>query len=325
MGHVSRKRVLVTGGTGFIGARVVQRFRELGWDTHVLVRPSSNSGRLPPGVGIHVDSGTDGSTAAIVSAAAPSLVVHCAGYFISEHTPADVGRLIECNLAFGTRLVDALPAVGDVTFVNCSSFWQHVGGATYRPTSLYAATKQAFEDILRYYVDAGGLRVVSLVLFDTYGPRDPRSKLVNLLMSAAQTGESLDTSEGDQLIDLIHAEDVVDALIKGGSLFPVPPQTYQKFAVSSGRPITIRELAGLVEEASGRRLRLNWGKLPPRRNEMREPWQVAPTLPGWSAKIDLATGLREVWRELSRNCQNGMKGAEAGTLKGFGRRVGADG
>ena len=52
------------------------------------------------------------------------------------------------------RLVEALAQGGCGTFVNTGSAWQHVDGEPYRPKSLYAATKQAFEDIVHFYAGA---------------------------------------------------------------------------------------------------------------------------------------------------------------------------
>src|SRR5690606_40584249 len=63
--------------------------------------------------------------------------------------------------------------------INTSSYSQHVNQEHYNPNSLYAATKQAYEDILRFY--STKLNIINLVLFDNFGPNDPRPKIMNLL------------------------------------------------------------------------------------------------------------------------------------------------
>ena len=66
------------------------------------------------------------------------------------------------NITFGTQLVEAMVANGCYQFVNTGTSWQHYENDEYNPVNLYAATKQAFEDILRYYVETSALRVITL-------------------------------------------------------------------------------------------------------------------------------------------------------------------
>ena len=92
--------------------------------------------------------------------------------------------------------------------------WQHFGTPDYRPVNLYAATKQAFEDVLAYYADAQGIAAVTLELYDTYGPGDPRRKLIRILFEAARSGEPIQLSPGEQVIELLHVDDAVPRIVK---------------------------------------------------------------------------------------------------------------
>lgn len=66
---------------------------------------------------------------------------------------------------------------------------------------------------MQYYIEASGLRVITLKLFDTYGPDDPRPKLMNLIQRMAMDNQPLAMSPGEQQIDLVHVEDVVRAFM----------------------------------------------------------------------------------------------------------------
>ena len=70
---------------------------------------------------------------------------------------------------------------GCYRMVNTGTSWQHYENSDHRPSNLYAATKQAFEEILNFYATAYPLRVCSLHLSDTYGPNDIRPKLFGFL------------------------------------------------------------------------------------------------------------------------------------------------
>ena len=89
--------------------------------------------------------------------------------------------MVTANVGFGTALAEAVSQAGDCTFVNTGTVWQHYDARPYSPVSLYAAMKQAFTDVLRFYQEVAGLPVVTLELTDTYGPGDPRPKLLPIL------------------------------------------------------------------------------------------------------------------------------------------------
>src|SRR4051812_1833664 len=91
-----------------------------------------------------------GSTERIVArlkACKPDVVFHLASLFVSDHRVQDVQNLVESNLLFGTQLLEAMAQAGVKRIINTGTSWQCP-----HPFNLYAATKQAFESILGYYV-----------------------------------------------------------------------------------------------------------------------------------------------------------------------------
>jgi nucleoside-diphosphate-sugar epimerase len=286
---------LLTGASGFVGGHLADDLIASGWEVHALGRPSPRFDELGdrrPSVRLHRDPGDTEGLTGIVAAIAPSVCFHLASYFVAQHRPADVAPLIASNVEFPIRLAEALAASGDAVVVNTGTAWQHRDSRPYSPVDLYAATKQAFEDVLGFYATNGLRGVVNLKLFDTYGARDARPKLLNLLLQTARSGTGLELSPGEQLIDLVHVGDVVAAFRRAVEV-AVPGLT--SFAVSSGRPVTLRRLVEVVEEQTGRPVPVVWGARPYRPGEMFTPWDAGPTLPGWAPAIDLGSGIRGAW------------------------------
>lgn len=289
---------MLTGGAGFVGSRLAKRLLSEGHEVHLVIRENSDLTQINSivdSVVLHIHDGSTKGMMDIVNEARPKIVFHLASLFISEHNVSDVAPLIESNILFGVQLLEAMNAVGVKKIINTGTSWQHFNGDKYNPVNLYASTKQAFEDIAKYYAEAHGFQIITLKLSDTYGESDPRKKLVHLLLKAAVSGEVLKMSPGQQQIDLVHVDDVVDAYVGAGKiLFNEKNKTNKSYSIKSGRPITVKELVEIVESAVGHTLNIKWGGRQYRKREVMDVVDVDPVLGEWDPKIGLASGLRNM-------------------------------
>lgn len=296
------KCALVTGGSGYIGSRLIERLVTEGWRVHVILRPSSSlMSLLEPcadRITTHRHRGSTYEMLEIVSAARPDVVFHLAAMATAEHRPESIDQMIASNVLYSTQLVEGMMRGGVKNLVNTETFWQYGDGSDgYAPAYLYAATKQAFRDILRYYVKSGAIRAISLVLFDTYGPGDPRKKLFGFLKEAAREKRTVDMTPGEQIVDMTHVDDVVDAYVHAGEiLLRGDVDNFETYAVTSGRRMKLKELVALAARETGLPINPNWGGKEYRPNEIMVPW-IGDPLPGWRPKTDLETGIREVFAE----------------------------
>jgi nucleoside-diphosphate-sugar epimerase len=291
---------LVTGISGFVGSHLGKSLIEKSWDVHGIVLPGIDTSELReamPAARFHEYDGTTETVSRIVKECRPTVVFHLASLFISDHVEKDIFPLISSNVLLGTQLAEAMKINGCRRLVNTGTSWQHFENAGYRPVNLYSATKQAFEDILQYYVESGALSVINLKLFDTYGPNDKRPKLFSILKEAGLSRKPLKMSPGKQLIDLVHIDDVVDAFLLAAELSGRKGATrMDSYAVSSGHPLELKELVVLVEKAFGRSIPVLWGERPYRLREVMVPWNTGNPPPGWKPQIPLEKGLAEITR-----------------------------
>lgn len=280
--------ILITGATGFIGGHLSRSLATAGHQVHALVRSAAD--QLHPAVIQHRVADSITEFPAVIDAVAPDVVVHLATMFAAQHEPDRLGEMVAANVTFGAVVAEGCTRTG-AKLVHATSAWQHYQGADFSPVSLYAATKQGLVDVLAYYTEVAGLRAAEVCLFDTYGPADPRHKLVWLLLDAARTGRPLQLSSGRQLIDLTHVDDVVAAFA-----WAVDNEVAPRLVARSGAPITIRELVAVVEQVSRRRLVVEWGARPDRPREMYTDWVVPGATTSWRPQIELVEGLAALWR-----------------------------
>ena len=285
---------LVTGATGFIGGRLAAALVADGARVHALVRASSDRSALPDGVTPVEAPATARELRDVLEPVGAEHVFHLATCFRGVHVTEDVEPLVAANVLFGTQLAEALAAAPPRVLVNVGTAWQSGESGAYEPAALYAATKQAMEDILRFYAQSGSLTVANVRLFDTYGPGDTRGKLLATLDRASRTGEALQMSPGEQLIDLLHVDDVVRALRRAAEAADAPWQTW---SASSGRPVSLRRLVDEFGAAVGRPVSVDWGAREYREREMFTPWDAGPPVPGWSPEVALADGIAATFGE----------------------------
>jgi nucleoside-diphosphate-sugar epimerase len=288
-------RVLVTGATGYIGGRLTRRLISDGHEVSVLsLRPAADALQTTTAHHAFRHHGDWESIHSAVAASRPEAVFHLAACQVLEPEPERIAGLVDGNVRFGALLLEAVSRTPGVRFLSAGSYAQHVDGEPFYPQRLYHATKQAFGDIVAFYVRARGVRAMIVELADTYGPSDPRAKIVNLIADAAAGGVTLDMSAGEQLMDLVHVDDVVSGFLAAERLLAQDPGlSGRTFALHAAEPVMLRDILDVWARATGRPAPVRLGARSYHPREMMGP-APTPGLPGWHAEIGLEEGLAQV-------------------------------
>ena len=289
-------RALITGATGFVGGQLARKLAAEGWEVHSVVRrpPGDPLVRALNGIALaHYHDGTMESLTHLVALSRPSVVFHLAARFTADHRPADVELLLRDNVLFGTQLLEAMRAASAKRIVNAGSAWQHYQNHEYSPVSLYAASKKAFADLLLYYVEAHAIHAISLELTDTYGPGDPRRKLIPIMLDAEKAQRALSMVSGELPLNFVHVSDAVNAFIVAAKrLLADEVAGHEVFAVRSHETVHVKNLFDIWQKARNATLTARWGEREYRPREVLDVWTQGATLPGWEPTVSLTDGLK---------------------------------
>ena len=294
-------RVLVTGATGFIGSRLIRRLITDGMEVSIVARANSSFDQLGDAAN-HVEllrhDGSTGQLNGFVKKFSPEIVFHLAANFVGVHKSDDVTSLVADNVAFTAQLCEAMVAAETRCLVAAGTVWQHAksppGDPVPTPNSLYAATKQAAEDIIGYYAQTGALSSIALKIYDSYGPGDPRPKFLNALAAAAAAGKTLDATSGKQQLHLVHVDDIVAAFRHAGEMLTSGKTSgHHSYTLPSAEPVTLKTIVAAWQEATGCAVDVAWGARPDRPGEILVPWEGL-RLTGWEPRIPLKTGLKTI-------------------------------
>lgn len=241
-------KLMVTGGNGYIGSRLLHQvfLGDRYSKVYVVVRPGSSNEHLPhdPRMELVEYDGTAESLR--VAVRNTDYIVHLGALYTTAKTDAAVSNLLAANVTFSANLFQAMatenPSSG---VVSCSTFSAFDGEYRYAPKSFYAATKAAVEVLAAGFP----IRASFIRLPDTFGPEDWRTKVHNLLRDSVRTKQECFNFQKPtyQEINLAHVDDVVRALLHAARLThdgEVGVSTYDLFYPENN--ITLGEVAEAI-------------------------------------------------------------------------------
>jgi CDP-paratose synthetase len=144
-------------------------------------------------------------------------------------------------------------------------------------------------------VQAEDFRVITLKLFETYGEKDTRPKLINLLHKFADEQIVLDMSHGFQILNLVHVKDVCKAYFTAYNNLTKDNEYngHHIFAIGNEESYSLKQVIVLFEEITGKKIKVNWGGRPYRKREVMKLWINGKQLPNWTPDISLQEGLKK--------------------------------
>jgi nucleoside-diphosphate-sugar epimerase len=301
-----RRRVLVTGGTGFVGANLVRRLLADGHAVHLLVRPGGTTGWRLAGirdrVTLHRASLEDrAAVERVVRRAKPEWVFHLAA-FGAYSWETDVERILRTNVLGTSNLVSACLRTVFDAFVNAGSSSEY--GYKSRapgerewvePNSHYAVAKVAATHLCRLTAERERVKMATLRLYSVYGPWEDPGRLMPTLVVQGLAGRLPPLVDPRIARDYVYADDASDAFVRAAA--KPHPEPGPVFNVGTGVQTSLRSVVAVARRVLGIAARPQWGTMPNRQWDT-STWvadsRAIRRALGWKPRYDLERGFRRL-------------------------------
>jgi len=317
---IENRKVLLTGGTGFLGHHVVKALLDRKADVTLFIQPHEKTWRLDGMQSkfnmINASLTNRDETKKAVLEVQPQVIIHFAGWMERQRDVSILDAMSAHHVASTTNLI--LAADPEVTKLVINTGTSEEYGEQpdpffetlpIDPVSPYSASKGAATVMATYLSKAIGLPVVTMRPFITYGPGQVHDTLIPFLIKGVLQKKTVELTEGLQYRDFIFVDDLVSCYLstieKAESIkFP------HVFNVGTGRKTRVRDVIETIADLTNGQDYLKIGARPMRPGEpesMVANIQKAKEFLEWDPKVSLREGLgktiawwlehEEIWKE----------------------------
>lgn len=292
-------KILVTGGTGYIGSVTIRKLLAAGHTIHVFDNVErGHRESMAPGVPLTVgDLRNRGEIDAAIKAFKPDAVMHFAAYALVGESMRQPELYFNNNVAGGINLLESMRENGVAKIVFSSSCATYGEPGTdliseetpQKPTNPYGESKLIFEKMLRWYRELHGFNTMALRYFNACGAEgelgeDHRvpceTHVIPLVLRVALGqapcakifGDDYNTPDGSCIRDYVHVSDLADAHLRA-----IESNESGFLNLGTGHGYSVKEIVESARRVTGHPL----------------PAEVTPRRPGDPDKLVAKVGLAE--------------------------------
>lgn len=301
---MKNKRILVTGGSGFIGSHLVKSLLQAGAKVAITVRYSNVVQNVRIADCWHqlevieADLRNRGALEAI-RRFEPEIVFHLAAYQHVGQSFVQVEECFDVNAKGTANVVDVCDGVPKFIYIATSEVYGYQESVPFvetmepNPQSPYSITKYAGELYCRMKQRMGSKTAMVLLRpFNAFGPYQSTKAIIPELILKCLRGEPILTTPGEQTREFNFVTNLTDGMIMAAQH---PDEIEGPMNIAGGEEVAVRDLVRKIAEITATRSRIEIGALPYRPNEiwrMRGDCTRIGKLLGWKPKVSLEEGLK---------------------------------
>lgn len=311
MNLFKNKKILITGGYGFIGSHLTKRLLQNESNISIITIPDTNTFRLQDELAEIATYETDICDAAAINSVVkeihPDYVFHLASYGVNS-AHADYEKAVRTNVLGSVNIINAVIGSGCQKFINMGTCSEYGNRETDEdtipvPINIYGSTKAATTLILHQIAKENDLPIVTMRPFGVFGEGEEPHKIFSYVILNLLRGKNMPLTPCEQSRDYCHVENIIDALLLTCEKTNI---TNEIFNVASGESHPLRYYIDLIYKISGTDKKPIYGEMPYRKNELWDPradTDKIKAMLGWKIKIPLEEGIARTieWYQQNRN------------------------
>ena len=282
MDLLKEKRIVVTGGCGYVGNFLIKKLHKSEAKVFVfdIIPPRE---RIQEITYNNVNLLEYDLLSKLIKQIKPQKIYHLAASLNRTRDYDAIDEILDVNLKGTNNILRALKDIDYTSFIYTSTS-EVYGNQTktpfkedmaLQPASPYSLSKAAAELSIQVFSKIYNKPYTILRLFNIYGPNLPESFFIPQLITALEENRDFDTTKGEQKRDFVFIDDIIDALI---AVAADRKANNQIFNICSGKSTSLRELALYIKKLIPSKTSINFGAIPYRENEI---WNMV----GSNAKI----------------------------------------
>jgi nucleoside-diphosphate-sugar epimerase len=302
-----KRKVVVTGATGFLGSHLVRALVSAGSEVFILTRSTSNRARIADLMErLRAYEASDEGIEALFAEHAPfDAVLHTATAYDRNGEP--FRNILDANVRYPLKLMECAAKTGTAVYINTDTFSS--GSLDILPG--YHLTKKQFTEWGKMMAETGRIRFLNVKLEHLYGPNDNPDKFVSyVIRSLLADIPELALTPGQQKRDFIYVDDAVAAYLTLLHRLPEIESPYREYSLGTGTATSIRAFVERAHAVTCSKTVLRFGALPYRAGEIMFSQGRPEALQalGWSHRIGLEEGIRSVMRSMLEGNRTNTEG-----------------
>jgi UDP-glucuronate 4-epimerase len=320
---MQNKRILVTGGVGFIGSHLCESLRVSGAEVATVdnfdpyypreLKERNASPLLASGVRIiEGDIRDEALLKRVMSSFSPEVIVHLAARAGVRPSLEDPKLYVDVNVYGTIKLLEAAREAGvrKIVFASSSSVYGVSQADKFRetdstdhPLSPYGATKKAGELLCHTYHYLFGMSIACLRFFTVFGPRQRPDLAIRKFVRLALDEKEIPVfGDGKSSRDYTHIRDILTGITGAIHWCDADSPRYDIFNLGSSRPVVLNDMIRMIEEAVGKPIRRS--TLPDQLGDVPRTFadsSKAESELGFKQSVDFREGLREFVEWMRKN------------------------
>ena len=292
-------KIVITGGTGFIGQHTVRKLHEEGHDLLLLVRKKTEMFKdLDRITYTKCDISKSKTYQKRVEEFIPDAAIHLAWEGIPDWNSLE---LCIKNLNMSLTLMKTLAKIGCKTFISSGSCWEYGldqgemnEEKSIKEKNMYTATKHSFHIIGKQIAKQHSMKLTWLRIFYAYGPGQRCGALIPTLITALHKGEKPDIQNTRNKTDFVYVKDVANAF----AMIIKKAETEGTFNIGSGKATSNYDIITKVYKACGKQVDIS--KTEPSPNDLNFWADISKIKQdvGWEPKTPLDEGIKQTIKQM---------------------------